>query len=222
MENNGLRFYQIFRFGGAIGVNSLSLGELIFANITGFVVFLILVSIIGVLLPFILLGLYGLFLLLPNGEVNRLDKLRCNIIGILSYIYFLIDYHYGFLGTTIISHYMGSDFLNNFCYLQTALMIINVLLIFYGDKVFYQIPYAFLRFLAFGFGLYFLTNIFTPISAAVMPNLVTQHKPKVKKVDETVEPKKEQEWKFNGDYFNETCTNNKKENHEYRHFEPGD
>lgn len=222
MENNGLRFYQIFRFGGAIGVNSLSLGELIFANITGFVVFLILASIIGVLLPFILLGLYGLFLLLPNGDVNKMDKLRCNILGILSYIYFLIDYHYGFLGTTIISHYMGSDFLNNMCYLQTSLFIINVLLIFYGDKVFYQIPYAFLRFLAFGFGLYLLTNILTPISAAVMPNLVTQHKPVVNKVETEIEAKKEEDFKFNGDYFNETCNNNKREVINTKHIEPGD
>ena len=117
---------------------------------------------------------------------------------------------------------MGVDFLNNLCYLQTALFIINVLLIIFSNRVFNEIPNGFLRFLTFGVILYFLTNILTPITRAVMPNLVTQHKPKVKKVDETVEPKKEQEWKFNGDYFNETCTNNKKENHEYRHFEPGD
>lgn len=187
MENNGLRFYQIFSFGGTIGVNSLSFGEVIGANIVGLGVFMILLSIIGVILPFIFLGLYALFLLLPNGDVNKMDKLRCNILGILAYIYFLFDYSHGFLGTTIISHYLGSEFLDNFCYLQTALMIINVLLIFYGDKVFYQIPYGFLRFVAFGFVLYILTNIFTAMSSSVMPNLVTQYKPPVKKVEAPIE-----------------------------------
>lgn len=222
MENNGLRFYQIFSFGGAIGVNSLSFGELIFANISGFAVFIILASIIGVLIPFLLLGLYALFLLLPNVEGNQLDKIRCNIIGILSYIYFLIDYHYGLLGTTIISHYMSFETVDRLCHIQTSLFIINVLLLVYGNLLFNQIPQAFLRLITFGFGLYFLTNIITPITGAIMPNLVTQHKPVVKKVDKSIETKKEPRWKFNGDYFNETCVNHDEETRDIKYEEPGD
>lgn len=212
MENNGLRFYQIFSFGGAIGVNSLSFGELIAANFIGFAFLLLIIGLIATFLPFILLGIYFLYALGGNSQQVNSTRVGLNIFAIISYIYFLIDYHFGFIGCSFINHFFGKDTLNNLCYMNTALMLINVILLFFGNKVLNESPSWFVRILALGIFVYAAFKVLTPISGSIIPNLVSRFDFEAyEKLNEEVEEKKKDEWVFNEDYLNEVYGTKKEE-----------
>ncbi len=181
MDNNNLKFYQIFKFGGFIGVSSLSLGEVLAANFLGFAFLIILIALLGTFLPFLLIGFYGLFLLFPNSEGNDLDKSRAAFVSILSYIYFLFDYSYGFLGTTVVLHFSSPEWLDNLCYIQSALFFINVILLCFGNKMFSDIPFGVLRLAIFSILIYYGVNKLSKPFSGIMPNIVTQYKPPVNK-----------------------------------------
>lgn len=210
MENNGLRFYQIFSFGGAIGVNSLSFGELIAANFIGFAFVLLIIGLIATFLPFILLGIYFLYVLLGNSPELNLTRVRLNVFGIISYIYFLVDYHFGFIGCSFINHFFGKDVLNNLCYMNTALVLINVILLFFANSVLNESPNWLVRILAFIIFLYAAFKVLTPICGTIMPNVVSRFDFEAyEKSKEEVEEKKDEEWVYNEDYYNETVGNKK-------------
>jgi hypothetical protein len=218
MGNDGLRFYQIFSFGGTIGVNSLSFGEVILSNIIGIALLFLIIGLIATFLPFIILAIYFLYVLIGNSPAIDLTRIRLNIFGIISYIYFLVDYHFGFIGCTVINHYLGKDVLDKLCYVNTGLAIINLILIFFANKIYNDIQSGFMRLLVLSVFLYFVLKLFTGISSEIMPNIVSQFDFEAyeKSKEEKVKENKKDEWVFNEDYLNEEYgTNKEKETLEY-------
>jgi len=177
MENNGLKFYQIFNFGGAIGVNGLSFSELIAVNLGTFIVMIALLGLLASLFPIIMLLAYGLLIISGNWEEMQLDRMRANILSMIGYIYFMIDYHYGFIGWRVFNTFSGPEFVDNFCYLNTALFLFNIFLFFLGNNLLNQINLGIARLGAF-IGLLFIGyKVLVPVGSALAPVITKQHIP---------------------------------------------
>lgn len=181
MENNGLKFYQIFNFGGTIGVNSLSFSELITINFGTLIVMIILLGLLASLFPIIMLIAYGLLVLVGNWEQMQLDRIRANILSMVGYIYFMIDYHYGFIGWSVFNSFGGSKFVAEICYLNTALFIFNVFLFFIGNNIINKMNLGIARLGIFVAFLFFGYKILVPVGSVLAPLITKQHVPKVVK-----------------------------------------
>lgn len=177
MENNGLRFYQIFNFGGTIGVNGLSFGELIAANFISFIVMVILLGLLAALFPIIMLLVYGLLIIAGNWEQMQLDRLIVNAVSMVGYVYFMIDYHYGFIGWRVLNTFAGSEFADKFCYLNTGLFLFNIFLFFLGNKILNQINLGLGRLGVFVGFLFFGYKILVPVGSVLAPVITKQYVP---------------------------------------------
>jgi hypothetical protein len=178
MENNGLRFYQIFNFGGTIGVNGLSFGELIAANFISFIVMIILLGLLAALFPIIMLLAYGLLVLAGNWEQMQIDRIRVNILSMVGYVYFMIDYHYGFIGWRVLNTFAGSEFVDKFCYINTALFLFNIFLFLLGNNILNRIDLGIGRLGVFIGLLFFGYKLLVPVGSVLAPLITKQHVPK--------------------------------------------
>ena len=177
MDNNGLRFYQIFNFGGAIGVNGLSFGELIAANFLSFIVIIILFGLLAALFPIIMLLVYGLLIIAGNWEQMQIDRLRVNLVSMIGYVYFMIDYHYGFIGWRVFNTFTGSEFVDKFCYLNTGLFLFNIFLFFLGNNILNKINLGVGRLGAFIVLLFLGYKILVPVGSVLAPVITKQYVP---------------------------------------------
>lgn len=202
-DNDGLRFYQVFNFGGMIGVNEFTFGELVAVNGISMVVMIVLVGLLAALFPFLMLAFYLIFLLMGNWEQNLIDRARCNLGGIIGYIYFMFDYHFGFIGWSFMHTFIGTDGMNTLCYVNTSLFVINLVMLFFGNRLFADIQYGLVRVLFFIGALYFGHKIIRPISEAVIPSLVSQHVPPPKVDEKKLEEEKEKNFRYNEEYYND-------------------
>jgi hypothetical protein len=178
MENSGLRFFQIFNFGGTIAVNSLTFGELIAVNIATLFVMILLLGSLATLIPIILFFIFCIFLLLGNWEEMQLDRIRLNIISMVGYVYFMIDYHYGFIGWSFFNTFFGSNFVDKLCYINTALFIFNGILLFVGNGILNQINLGLTRLVVFILISIMGYKILVPFGSIVAPMITTQYIPK--------------------------------------------
>jgi CBS domain containing-hemolysin-like protein len=136
---------------------------------------LVIVALVATFLPFILLFIYFIYVWVDYNNPNvDLTRIRLNIFGIISYIYFLVDYHFGFIGSDFVYTFFGKDNLDYLCFVNTALMLINVAFIFYGNRIFNSIDHGFVRIVYFLVIIYLLFKMFTIISSEIMPNIITQ------------------------------------------------
>lgn len=202
-DNNGLRFYQIFNFGGLIGVNEFSFGELIAVNGITLVVMFVLVGLLAAFFPFLMLFFYFIFLLFGNWEQNLIDRARTNLAAIIGYIYFMFDYHYGFIGWSFVYSLFGKEGVDNLCHINTTLFVINLILLFYGTRLFGNIQYGLLRIAVFIGVLYFGNKMIRPISERVIPNLVTQHVAPPEVDEKKLQEEKEKNFRYNEEYYND-------------------
>jgi hypothetical protein len=177
MRDNGMRFYQVFKFGGTIGVNSLSLSDLIFSNIIAFIVMLGLICVIAFVFPMIMLLVYAI-LLITNWESYQSGRIICNIFGIIGYIYFMFDYHFGFIGWQIFCSYFGIESVDKLCYINTGVFMLNILLIFFGNKIFEKRNSFLARLGTYCVILFLSYKVLMPIGKSLVSSMVTQHIPK--------------------------------------------
>jgi hypothetical protein len=203
MGNNGLRFYQIFKFGGTIGVNEFTFGELIAVNGFSMIIILILVGLLAAFFPFLMLLFYVIFLLMGNWEQNLIDRARTNLLAIIGYVYFMFDYHYGFIGWSFVYELFGKDAVDKLCHINTTLFVINLILLFYGTRLFGNMQYGLLRVAVFIGMLYFGNKMITPISERVIPKIVTQHVAPPEVDEGALQEEKEKNFRYNEDYYND-------------------
>ena len=174
MENNGLRFFQIFNFGGTIAVNSLSFGELIAINFGTLVIMVILIGLLCALIPIILFFIFGIFLLFGNWEQIQLDRVRLNIFSMIGYVYFMIDYHYGFICWSFFNAFFSISFVDKLCYINTALFIFNGILLFVGNGILNQINLGLTRLVVFILISILGYKILVPFGSIVAPMITKQ------------------------------------------------
>lgn len=178
MDNNGFKFYQIFGFGGTVAVNGLSFSDLIMVNFGTLIVMILLFGLLAFLFPLLMLFMYIILLLVDNWEETQLNRVRVNILAIIGYIYFMIDYHFGFVGWIFFYTMCGPGFVEKLCYVNTGLFILNVLLIFFGNRIFNQIRYGIVRFAVFGAILFLSSKVLLPMGEALSPVIAKQYVPK--------------------------------------------
>lgn len=178
MENNGLKFYQIFNFGGSIAVNSLSFGELIVVNFGTLLTMIILIGLLASLIPIILFFIFGIFLLFGNWRQVQIDRIRLNIFSIIGYVYFMIDYHYGFICWSFFHTFFSVNFVNKLCYINTSLFIFNGILLFVGNGILNQINSGLVRLVVFILISIIGYKILVPFGSIVAPMITKQYIPK--------------------------------------------
>lgn len=203
MSKDGLRFYQIFNFGGTVGVNEFSLGELLAVNGATMVFMIIIIGLLAAFFPFLMLFFYFIFLLFGNFEQNLIDRAQTNLAAIIGYIYFMIDYHYGFIGWSFVYHMFGKDGVDTLCHINTTLFVVNLILLFYGVRLFGNIQYALIRVAVFAGMLYFGNKIIYPISETIIPKIVSQHVPPPKVDEKKIQEEKEKNFRYNEEYYND-------------------
>jgi hypothetical protein len=178
MGNDGIKFYQVFGFGGTIAVSGLTFSELIMVNFGTLIVMILLLGVIASIFPIIMLLFYAMVVMAGNWEQMQLDRVRVNIFAIIGYIYFMIDYHFGFVGWMFFYTSFGPGFVDKLCYLNTALFLLNVFLMFFGNRIFNQINNGLVRLVAFGVILFLSSKVLLPMGKALAPAITSQYVPK--------------------------------------------
>ena len=178
MGNDGIKFYQVFGFGGTIAVNGLSFSELIMVNFGTLIVMILLLGVLASIFPIIMLLPYAMVVIGGNWEQMQLDRVRVNIFAIIGYIYFMIDYHFGFIGWMFFYSTFGPQFVDKLCYFNTALLLLNIFLMFFGNRIFNQINNGLVRLVAFGIILFLSSKVLLPIGKSLSPAITSQYVPK--------------------------------------------
>jgi hypothetical protein len=178
MGNDGVKFYQVFKFGGTIGVNSLTFSELLMVNGGTLIVMMLLLGVLAFIFPILMLLMYTILILSGNWEQNQINRVRVNIFAIIGYIYFMIDYHFGFIGWGSFYIMFGAEFIDKLCYVNTGLLLLNILLMFFGNKLFNEIESGYSRLSVFILILFLSSKILVPIGKSLTPLIITQHVPK--------------------------------------------
>ncbi len=203
MSKSGIKFYDIFNFGGTIAVMEFSLGELLAVNAFSYFVTFLIMALLAAFFPFLMLLFYIIFLLLGNWEKNLIERAQTNLLGAVGYIYFMIDYHYGFIGWSFVYHIFGKEALDKLCFLNTTLFVLNIILLFFGARIFGNMPYGLLRASVFIGMFYYGNKIISPISEKVIPSIISQHIPPPQPDEEKIREEKEKNFRYNEEYYNE-------------------
>ena len=180
MSENNIRFYQIFRFGNTIGVNEMNLGDIIIANFMTLAVMVILMGLFVTLIPFFLLFIYAFTVMLGSWDNINQERIAINLFSIIACIYFLFDYHYGFIGWRVIHTFTSTASVDKFCHMIFALLILNLILIFFGNKIIAELTTPLARLIAFGGICFFTYKVLYPISSLIVPSITTQYYEKEK------------------------------------------
>jgi hypothetical protein len=173
-----MKFYQVFGFAGTIAVNELTFSEIIMVNGGSLIFTILLLGVLASILPILMLLPYAIVVMAGNWEQMQLDRVRVNIFAIAGYIYFMFDYHFGFVGWIFFHTMFGAEFVDKLCYINTALFILNILLMFFGNRIFNQIDNGLVRLAAFGVILFLSSKVLLPIGKALSPVITTQYVPK--------------------------------------------
>jgi hypothetical protein len=175
MSKGGTKFYDVHSFMGTIGVTEFSFAELIAVNGLGVIIMFILMGLLAAFFPLLMLIFYILFLLIGNWYENDLDRSRTNLAAVIGYIYFMVDYHYGFIGWKFVHSFFGKEGVDELCYLNTTLFVVNLFLVFYGTKIFGDMKYGIVRVGVFIAMLFFTNKVVYPISETIIPKIVSQY-----------------------------------------------
>lgn len=175
-----MEFFKIWQTrGGVIGVNRMSLADLIGANIMVVVVYFALMMLVVQILPVLLLSFYVILLL-----NNRLDsestafdtkqRLAINVLTVISVIYFLLDFHFGWVSFKIFSTVVTKDKFDAFATLNLSIGLVSIFLFFLGHEFFKVAKTQFVRLLMFGLIVFLGIKLTKPFSRSIITNTITQ------------------------------------------------
>jgi hypothetical protein len=170
-----MKFYDIFRFGGTIGVNELTFGDVIMGKLLAIVIMIGILGSLAFLFPIFMLIVYLLLLVGDNWEGTQLDRVRVSILGLIGGIYFMFDYHFGLIGWAIFNTIFGSELVDKLCYINTTILILNIFFLSYGNKLLNNLDSSLERLIIFGAILFFSYKVLIPISSGVIPYIITQN-----------------------------------------------
>jgi hypothetical protein len=176
-----MEFFKIWQTkGGVIGVNRMSLGDLIGANIMVLVIYFLLLMLVVQLLPILLISFYVILLLNnrlddESGAYDTQQRLMINILTIISVIYFLLDFHFGWLSFSIFSVAVSKETFDSFAILNLSIGLVSTLLFFLGHEFYKQATTPLIRLAMFVLIVYFGIKFTRPISSAIINNVITQY-----------------------------------------------
>lgn len=178
-----MEFFNVWKSrGGLIGVNRLSLGELIGANFMVLMIYLFIMMLLVQILPILLMILYGLILLTGfvdednyNSEYDIKQLQIVNVLSLISVTYFLIDFHLGWLSFDLFSYAMSKETFDSFATFNVSMGIINILLFFFGKEIFKRASTNLAKVGILLVLIYFGIKLTKPISNSFITNVVTQY-----------------------------------------------
>jgi signal transduction histidine kinase len=176
-----MEFFNIWQTkSGLIGVNRLTLGDLITVNIMVYVIYFILLMLIVQFLPIMLLTFYIVYLFNgrmtdENSAFDTKQRLFVNILSIISVIYFLIDFHLGWASFNSFSSVVSKETFDSFAIFNFSIGLINIFLFFLGHEC-YKYAKTWLHRLAMFVIIVILGfKIGKPISRYFIHNVITQY-----------------------------------------------
>ena len=92
----GMNIFHVFKYKDYIVVNNYTLKDIISIKIMSLIAMIGISVLLAAFLP-VILSLFYLFLVLTdfNNEASRQDRFYTSLIVLISAIYFLLDYHFG-------------------------------------------------------------------------------------------------------------------------------
>ena len=138
-----MEFYKIWQTkSGMIGVNKLSLGDLLFGvPIVMLIVATIFIALLAPILPSILFLIYFIWMV-TSDHTNQLEikqRLFINVLTIITVIYYLVDFHYGWVSFSILGTVVGVEGMNGLARWNLSVGVINLLFFLLGHEIFYNI-----------------------------------------------------------------------------------
>lgn len=90
----------------------------------------------------------------------------------------MVDYHFGFFGWRIFHSLFGGEFVDKLCYINTGIFILNILLMFFGNKIFEKSGGFLIRLVAYCIILFLSNKVLVPIGKSLVSSMISQHIPK--------------------------------------------
>lgn len=105
--------------------------EWVFAKILGYIACLYFIGLMALIIPTLWLLIY--FISIEE------QRPMINIVGILTCVYLLFDYHFGLICWSFIIPFLGEQVLNKIIYYSTGLLLVHATLLIFGRKIFFYI-----------------------------------------------------------------------------------
>ena len=172
-----MEFYKIWQTrSGLFGVNKLTLGDLVGIQFLLVLLLMIIVAVLIAFFPVIFFTIYVLLMVgLDSDEVGSTTRLGVNIITIITTIYFLLDFHFGWYSHEILATSMYAETYDAIAVINLSVALMSIPLFFVGHEI-YRVGQSrlirvviFLAFIFFGFK---FTN---GISKAIITNTIEQY-----------------------------------------------
>ena len=170
-----MEFYKIWSFRGMIGVNKLTLTDvLIGVPLMSIIVYMIILAFSAPIAPALLTVFYiGSIYNSDGTNLNAIkQRLGLNLLTIVSVIYYLLDFHYGWLSFSILSTVVSPSGMNTIAETNLILGLVAIFYFFFGHQLFYGLQkFRKVVFLLIGYVLiwiagsvshYVITNMITP------------------------------------------------------------
>lgn len=170
-----LNFYQVFKFGGFIGVTRSSLSDVVMVNIFTLITMIAISGIFATLLPILLSFLYILMLLGDSdSDAAQNDKFYTSLFTIIATIYFLLDYHFGWLSWIVLTSMVESEIYQYIAAINLTLGLLHLVLLFYY-KVIFPLYKNSLNVLKYILLIVFLLFNITPKMNTIVGRLISQY-----------------------------------------------
>lgn len=179
-----MEFYKIWSWRGTIGVNKLDLGDMIKVELITIAIFIALAGLFVMAMPTLFFVWYVLWMLFSDsgdgwdGKAS-LQRLWVNIFTIVSSVYYLIDFHFGWFSYQITSSVMSRETLDAVASYNLAIGLISVFMFFIGHEIYRSVEHRLLRIVGFLLVIYFLMKWFIPVGDYVVEDLITQVVPEI-------------------------------------------
>jgi len=136
-----MEFFHVFKVGGTYGVNRLTLGDMFGVGLITFMVYLVILAFLSIIFPTILLLMYVLWMIKDDsGEGHDgqaiAQRLILNVITLISVIYSVLDYHYGWIAHNILGSAIGVEGFDGLIGYNMTIGLISTALFFFGHELY--------------------------------------------------------------------------------------
>jgi len=172
-----MEFFQIFRFGGTIAVNRLSVRDMVAVGFMTLILYLILLALISLILPTLLLGLYIIWMFTNDGyggDYNIKQRLTLNIMTVMAVVYYMLDFHFGWISYHILGDAIGKEGLDAVASFNLTIGVLSIILFFVGHELYRLGENHLLRVIIFSAIIFFGFKMVRPIARSVVSNAITQ------------------------------------------------
>jgi len=172
-----MEFFQIFRFGGTIAVNRLSVKDMVAVGFITLILYLVLLALISLILPIVLLVLYVIWMFTNNGyggDYNVKQRLTLNIMTIVAVIYYMLDFHFGWISYHILGDAIGKEGLDAVASFNLTIGVLSIVFFFVGHELYRLGENHLLRVIFFCGIIYFGFKVVRPIATSIVSNGITQ------------------------------------------------